>query len=47
MASISSEQLQQYRAQLWDYPDAGVLAALDTIEKYNGNLEAAFAELAQ
>ncbi len=47
MASISKEELQQYRAQLSDYPDAGAKTALDTIEKYNGNLEAAFTELSE
>ena len=45
MNAISFEQLQQYRVQLADYPDATIKTALDTIEKNNGNLEAAFAEL--
>ena len=45
MITISSEELQQYRVQLADYPDATINTALDTIEKNNGNLEAAFAEL--
>lgn len=42
MASISLEELQHYRKQLSDYPDAGAKTALDTIEKYNGDIEAAF-----
>jgi hypothetical protein len=47
MAFISFEEIQQYRAQFTDYPDAGAITALDTIEKYDGNLESAFAELSQ
>lgn len=47
MASISKEELQHYRTQLSDYPDTGAKTALDTIEKYNGDLEAAFTELSQ
>jgi hypothetical protein len=47
MASISLEDLQQYRVQLSNHPDAGAILALDIIEKYNGNLEAAFVELAK
>ena len=47
MASISKEELQQYRALLSNYLDAGAKTALDTIENYNGNLEAAFSELSE
>ncbi|BAZ12681.1 hypothetical protein NIES4071_45130 [Calothrix sp. NIES-4071] len=47
MASISKEELQHYRAQLSEYPDAGAKKALDTVEKYNGDLNAAFAELSE
>ncbi|MBW4602946.1 MAG: hypothetical protein KME29_26145 [Calothrix sp. FI2-JRJ7] len=47
MASISKEELQHYRTQLSDYPDAGAKTALDTIEKYSGDLEAAFTELSK
>ncbi len=45
MIAISLEELQQYRMQLVNYPDVSIKTALDTIEKNNGNLEAAFAEL--
>jgi hypothetical protein len=45
MIAISSEELQQYRVQLADYPDTAIKIALDTIEKNQGNLETAFAEL--
>lgn len=45
MIVISSEELQQYRVQLANYSDTSIKTALDTIEKNNGNLEAAFTEL--
>jgi hypothetical protein len=47
MTVITSAELQQYQVQLADYPDAAAKAALDAIAENNGNLEAAFTELAQ
>ncbi|PAX59595.1 hypothetical protein [Brunnivagina elsteri] len=47
MTVITSAEIQEYQAQLKDYPDVDVKAALDAIANNNGNLEAAFAELAQ
>jgi hypothetical protein len=47
MTVITSEELQQYQAQLVDYPDVDVKAALDAIAKNNGNLEAAFTEISE
>jgi hypothetical protein len=47
MTVITSAELQQYQAQLADYPNKDVQVALDAIANNNGNLEAAFTELAQ
>jgi hypothetical protein len=39
MTTVTQEEIQQFREQLRDYPEA--LTALDVIEEYDGNLPAA------
>ena len=39
MNIVTSEEIEQFREQLRDYPDA--IAALDVIEQRNGNIETA------
>ena len=39
MTTVTSEEIEQFREQLRDYPDA--IAALDVIEQRNGNIETA------